>query len=155
MRWQVMSPRELDTQVVLPDNGTFVSTAAFGMSLCARLQPEKDIQRLCSGVVPTDVPGTSKRVQSPPQKGTWRFRSGAMPMAALGARRPVISGWRRTDGDVAVVQCQWLSWDARTCALAVQGGHLEMLQWWRAHGCPWDAQTCALAARIGHMEMLQ
>ena len=33
-------------------------------------------------------------------------------------------------------------------------GHLEVLQWARAHGCPWDAETCVMAARQGHREVL-
>ena len=41
------------------------------------------------------------------------------------------------------------------CALAARGGHLEVLQWLREHGCPWDAWTCELAARGGHLEALQ
>tara|TARA_B110000977_G_scaffold6923_1_gene9628 strand:- start:25726 stop:26136 length:411 start_codon:yes stop_codon:yes gene_type:complete len=35
------------------------------------------------------------------------------------------------------------------------GGHLEVLQWARANGCPWDEQTCAGAAQGGHLEVLQ
>jgi hypothetical protein len=37
----------------------------------------------------------------------------------------------------------------------VRGGHLEVLQWLRANGCPWDETTCAYAARRGgHSELL-
>ena len=28
---------------------------------------------------------------------------------------------------------------------AAEGGHLEVLQWARANGCPWDADTCVAA----------
>ncbi|KAK3240147.1 hypothetical protein CYMTET_50003 [Cymbomonas tetramitiformis] len=45
--------------------------------------------------------------------------------------------------------------DARTCAFAAGGGHLEVLQWAREHGCPWDASTCHGAAGGGHLEVLQ
>ena len=41
------------------------------------------------------------------------------------------------------------------CRLAAGGGHLEVLQWARAHGCPWDHHTCTAAARNGHLEVLQ
>ena len=34
-------------------------------------------------------------------------------------------------------------------------GHLGVLQWARAHGCPWEARTCLLAAEEGHQEVLQ
>jgi hypothetical protein len=35
------------------------------------------------------------------------------------------------------------------------GGHLEVLQWVRANGCPWDGWTCSWAAKGGHLEVLQ
>ena len=28
-------------------------------------------------------------------------------------------------------------WDASVCAVAARGGHLEVLKWARAQGCPW------------------
>ena len=46
-------------------------------------------------------------------------------------------------------------WDARTCLMAARNGHLAVLQWARAHGCPWDEQTCARAAGNGHLKVLQ
>jgi hypothetical protein len=45
--------------------------------------------------------------------------------------------------------------DKRTCTAAARGGHLEMLKYARANGCPWDEGTCAAAARGGHLEVLQ
>jgi hypothetical protein len=33
-------------------------------------------------------------------------------------------------------------------------GHLEVLQWLRANGCPWDTSTCHWAAANGHFDML-
>ena len=33
------------------------------------------------------------------------------------------------------------------------GGHLEVLKWARANGCPWDWWTCANAAAGGHLEV--
>jgi hypothetical protein len=38
--------------------------------------------------------------------------------------------------------------------MAAQGGHLEVLQWSRANGCPWDEWTCIKAAEGGHLEVL-
>ena len=35
------------------------------------------------------------------------------------------------------------------------GGHLDVLQWLRANGCPWDGYTCRGAAQGGHLEVLQ
>ena len=46
-------------------------------------------------------------------------------------------------------------WDERTCAQAALNGHLKVLQWARAQGCPWDEQTCAKAAENVHRAVLQ
>ena len=45
-------------------------------------------------------------------------------------------------------------WKEETCQTAAQGGHLEMLQWAHANGCPWDERTCAEATSNGHFELL-
>ena len=34
-------------------------------------------------------------------------------------------------------------------------GHLGVLQWAQAHGCPWDKWTYEKAAANGHLEVLQ
>jgi hypothetical protein len=34
-------------------------------------------------------------------------------------------------------------------------GHLEVLKWARANGCPWDAKTCETAAFNGRLETLK
>ena len=39
--------------------------------------------------------------------------------------------------------------------MAAEGGHLEVLQWARANGCPWDEWTCHNAAAGGHLEVLR
>ena len=36
---------------------------------------------------------------------------------------------------------------------AAEGGHLEVLQWLRANGCPWDRETIIRARAIRHFEM--
>jgi hypothetical protein len=41
------------------------------------------------------------------------------------------------------------------CVSAAQYGHLEILKWGRANGCPWGAWTCSYAAWGGHLEMLK
>jgi hypothetical protein len=46
-------------------------------------------------------------------------------------------------------------WDWRTCRNAAEGGHLAVLQWARANGCPWNAYTCWRAAEGGHLAVLQ
>ena len=38
---------------------------------------------------------------------------------------------------------------------AAENGHLEVLKWARAKGCPWDDNTCAWAALNGHFEVLE
>jgi hypothetical protein len=39
--------------------------------------------------------------------------------------------------------------------LAAHGGHLEVLQWARANGCPWDETTCEAAVARGHLDVVQ
>ena len=46
-------------------------------------------------------------------------------------------------------------WDERTCRLAAEGGHFEVIKWLRAKGCRWNKETSNEAARGGHLEMLQ
>ena len=45
-------------------------------------------------------------------------------------------------------------WDQFTCSRAAEGEHLEVLQWLRAHDCPWNEEVCCFAAKLGNMEML-
>ena len=46
-------------------------------------------------------------------------------------------------------------WDMETCSWAAFHGHLEVLKWLRAKGCPWGASTRNWAARGGQLEVLQ
>ena len=39
--------------------------------------------------------------------------------------------------------------------MAAYNGHLAVLQWARAQGCPWDENTCSCAAMDGHLAVLQ
>ena len=41
------------------------------------------------------------------------------------------------------------------CNVWARGGHLAVLKWARAHGCPWDEMTFSGAALNGHLEVLQ
>jgi hypothetical protein len=47
------------------------------------------------------------------------------------------------------------SWDQYTSAEAAKNGHLELLRWMRANGCPLGERTCSDAAQAGHLEVLQ
>jgi len=47
------------------------------------------------------------------------------------------------------------SWEGGACAAAAGGGHLAVLQWARASGCPWGSMTCIRAARGGHLDVLK
>jgi hypothetical protein len=60
--------------------------------------------------------------------------------------------WAAKGGHLVVLQwahANGCPWDERKCAEAARGGHLEMLQWLHENGCPWDARTCEYAARKG------
>ena len=45
--------------------------------------------------------------------------------------------------------------DEGTTKAAASAGHLDILKWSRAHGCPWDAKTCAVAAWQGRFDLLR
>eukprot|EP00903_Cladosiphon_okamuranus_P009786 g9303.t1 len=47
------------------------------------------------------------------------------------------------------------SWDHHTAMQAAKNGHLDVLQFVRAGGCPWEGSTCcAVAVMGGHQEVL-
>jgi hypothetical protein len=46
--------------------------------------------------------------------------------------------------------CDWF----HVCRAAARGGHLEVLQWVRANGCPWDVDTIARAREYGHDDVV-
>ena len=46
-------------------------------------------------------------------------------------------------------------WDKKTCRWAAYSGHLEVIKWLRAKGCPWGTSASNYAARKGHLEVLQ
>ncbi len=46
-------------------------------------------------------------------------------------------------------------WDERTCLVAAAYGQLEALHWARSNGCPWDEDACRMAAAHGHLDTLR
>ena len=46
-------------------------------------------------------------------------------------------------------------WDATACSGAAGGGHLEVLQYLHSKKCPWDWWACYGAAESGHLNVLQ
>ena len=64
----------------------------------------------------------------------------------------------RTCGHLALLQwarANGCPWSARICVVAAAYGYLDILQWVRANGCPWDERTCLVAAAYGHLPALQ
>jgi hypothetical protein len=61
-------------------------------------------------------------------------------------------------GHLAVLQwarADGCPWDQGTCSRAAEKGHLHVLQWARANSCAWDENTCSKAAENGHLHVLQ
>lgn len=92
-----------------------------------------------------------------------RYSLRPLQHGAMISARLYISG---TDLCVALVKrghlklLQWAiaggcPWDKSTCKWAAASGHMDVLQWVRASGCPWDKSTCDWAAASGHMDVLQ
>ena len=106
-------------------------------------------------------PGKVTRMRGPDAAAS--VARAEMALAALEgpARREfknVLCAYAAKNGHLEVLQwarARGCPWDERTCACAAWNGHLEVLQWARAHGCPWDEDTCAWAAENGHLEVLQ
>ncbi|WZN65402.1 hypothetical protein HKI87_12g69600 [Chloropicon roscoffensis] len=68
--------------------------------------------------------------------------------------------WAALDGHLEVMK--WLRakgcpWGIQTSCWAAQGGRLEVLQWMRAQDppCPWTSSVCSSAARQGHLDVLR
>ena len=135
-----------------------------------------------SGSMPTDAPGMRGPVpmqQGRPSGGAAVGTRQRMPLgwvdlclcstgrppggAAVGTRQRMPLGWVHLclcsrGGHLEVLQwarANGCPWDERPVPCCSRGGHLEVLQWARANGCPWDDDTCADAARGGHLEVLQ
>ena len=63
-----------------------------------------------------------------------------MPVGRVDLRR---CRGRRPPGGAAVVASERRSVERGTCTYAAEGGHLEVLQWARANGCPWNEDPCS------------
>jgi hypothetical protein len=136
-----------------------------GPAPTAVLPPSGPAQRLrgadtsscCAGQLRTGAKWTLLHPWLRLNAGAWRCCSGCMSRAVSGTARCALG--RRRGGHLLVLQwarangCPWEGSD--TCAAAAGGGHLEVLQWARANGCNWDENTCASAARGGHLKVLQ
>ncbi len=53
------------------------------------------------------------------------------------------------------VRANGCPWDENTCGFAARSGYLNILKWLRANGYPWDEATCAIAAMGGHLDVLK
>ena len=92
----------------------------------------------CSGRVPTAATGMMKRASRRRAAATWLCCSGRAPTAATGTptrarRRRKAATWPCCSGCVPTAACDW---DAGTCVEAARNGHLDVLEWARANGCP-------------------
>ncbi|KAK3255655.1 hypothetical protein CYMTET_35177 [Cymbomonas tetramitiformis] len=77
------------------------------------------------------------------QLATWS----ALSVASLPRGEPSLSpGNAEADADIRAF------YEAREKLLKARGGHLEVLEWAREHGCPWYDTTCAAAAEGGHLQ---
>ena len=63
--------------------------------------------------------------------------------------RPPRRGCQMATLHDALLQDEW------TCACAATRGHLHIVKWARANGCPWDENTCSHAAAGGHQRRTQ
>lgn len=62
---------------------------------------------------------------------------------------------RRPSGPVEVAAREQVSLVQRHLLRRRLGGHLDVLRWVRANGCPWNEKTCATAAYRGHLDVLR
>jgi len=89
---------------------------------------------------------------------TYRQLSSAMLDRAITIYDADTCSFAAKNGHLAVLQwarANGCPWDEDTCAYAAMNGHLAVLEWARANGCPWNEDTCAYAALNGHLAVLQ
>jgi hypothetical protein len=87
---------------------------------------------------------------------TWRCFSGRARTAARGDE--YTCKYAAYGGHLDILKwarANGCPWGRTTCAFAAEGGHLEVLQWARENDCPWDERTCATAAYGGHLDVLK
>ncbi|KAJ1620537.1 hypothetical protein T492DRAFT_915073 [Pavlovales sp. CCMP2436] len=67
-------------------------------------------------------------------------------------------GTSRLCGHLEVLQyahAHGCPWGSNTCVAAAGGGHVEVLRYAHEHGCPWDRNSNSAAAEGGHLEALR
>jgi uncharacterized protein YciI len=67
------------------------------------------------------------------------------------------AGWMLTTGHLEVLmwaRANGCPWCEQTCRAAVRGAHLAVLQWARANGCPWGSLTVTGARALMEAEEL-
>jgi hypothetical protein len=52
------------------------------------------------------------------------------------------------------VRAQGCPWDEGCMDFAAEGGHMEVLRWGRANGAPWGEETCKMAVYGGNLWVL-
>ena len=134
-------------------------TAASGTEKRARARRRAVTSRFCSCCALTAARGTNGRSMGRRRAGTLRCCSGRARTAARGTRTHTCSA-AALGGHLEVLQwarangCPWDRWTC-TADYAARGGSIEVLEWLRTNGCPWDSKTCKSAAEGGHLEVLQ
>ena len=91
--------------------------------------------------------------------GCWRSLEGLLKQGKHGleSQKTLCSG-AAEGGHLEVLRwarANGCPWSHMTCKAAARSGHLEVLKWMRANGCPWNTETCSGAAEGGHLEVLK
>ena len=91
--------------------------------------------------------------------GCWRSLEGLLKQGKHGleSQKKLCSG-AAEGGHLEVLRwarANGCPWSHMTCKAAARSGHLEVLKWMRANGCPWNTETCSGAAEGGHLEVLK
>jgi hypothetical protein len=99
-------------------------------------------------------------------KSTMEYAAQWGQLATVRSLRPNGCAWQgwvceaaAFGGHLAVLQ--WLHAEGcpcarpeRVCERAAEGGHMHVLQWLRANGYAWDKRTCTRARENGHTAVL-
>ena len=91
--------------------------------------------------------------------GCWRSLEGLLKQGKHGleSQKTLCSG-AAEGGHLEVLRwarANGCPWSHMTCKAAARSGHLEVRKWMRANGCPWNTETCSGAAEGGHLEVLK
>ena len=91
------------------------------------------------------------------RRGIWRCWCGHETSTARGNQKTFVraqlqaGSWKFWSGRGD----RYCPWGVDTCALAAEGGHLEVLIWARENNCPWDENTLKRAAESECLEVWQ